>query len=114
MSASPEGIDTARYRALLEKERAELDALVEDTRSDSAPVALDQQSVGRLSRMDAMQSQAMAKATRQRRTERRAAILAALERMDEDEFGWCVECGDAISPKRLDVDPTFARCIKCA
>ena len=53
----------------------------EDTRSADAreTVTLDQQSVGRLSRMDALQGQAMAKATHARRRQERARLAAALQ-----------------------------------
>ncbi|QIG80044.1 TraR/DksA family transcriptional regulator [Stakelama tenebrarum] len=81
---------------------------------DRAPVPLDQESVGRLSRMDAMQVQAMALAADRRRQAERARIDAALARIEEDEFGWCVECGDAIAPARLAHDPAVSHCINCA
>jgi len=77
-------------------------------------VALDQQSVGRLSRMDALQQQAMAKATSARRTQQRQRIVATLARIEEGEFGYCAECGDDISLKRLALDPTVPTCINCA
>ena len=56
----------------------------------------------------------MAKATQNRRAQMRARILAALERMQEDEFGYCMDCGDEIPLKRLDLDPTAALCVSCA
>lgn len=77
-------------------------------------VTLDQQAVGRLSRMDALQSQAMAKANQARRDAKKRALQAALARMDEDEFGYCEDCGEAIAPKRLDFDPSVVKCINCA
>lgn len=77
-------------------------------------VELDQQSVGRLSRMDALQQQAMAKATQTRRANMRLRIIAALSRIDEEEFGYCMTCGDEIAAKRLQLDPTIATCISCA
>ena len=77
-------------------------------------VTLDQQSVGRLGRMDAMQQQAMAQATARRRAVRRSRILAALNRIDEDEYGYCEDCGDDIALKRLELDPTAPKCLSCA
>ena len=77
-------------------------------------VTLDQQSVGRLSRMDAMQQQAMAKATQVRRDQLKSRIGVTLARMDEGEFGYCIECGDDIAPKRLELDPTVPTCVSCA
>lgn len=82
--------------------------------ADRAPVELDQTSVGRLSRMDAMQQQAMAAAQARRRAARLRALEAALRRIEADEFGWCEECGQAIPEKRLEIDPTASRCVPCA
>lgn len=86
-----------------------------DTRDEtSGTVHLDQQSVGRLSRMDALQSQALAQAGKERANHQLRLIAAALMRIERDEFGDCLECGEPINPKRLEVDPTTLYCIECA
>ncbi|MEP3465413.1 MAG: TraR/DksA C4-type zinc finger protein, partial [Parasphingorhabdus sp.] len=77
-------------------------------------VELDQQSVGRLSRMDAMQQQEMAQAEARRRTSDLARVDQALKRHEEDEYGWCAECGEPIAWKRLEIDPAAHLCISCA
>ena len=106
--------DLAHFRTLLLALRDEL-AQQEDTSKDARKtVVLDQQSVGRLSRMDAMQQQAMAKATQTRRDQQVLRIKAALGRMDQGEYGYCVECGEDIPLKRLRLDPTVPTCISCA
>jgi DnaK suppressor protein len=61
-----------------------------------------------------MQGQAMAQATIERRRIEIAQIDAAFKRMEKDEFGYCVECGDDIAPKRLELSPAIARCVECA
>ena len=81
---------------------------------DETPVQLDQTRVGRLSRMDALQSQALAQNVRRRREERLIAIARALQRMDEDEYGYCLSCGEDMDAKRLDFDPVVERCVSCA
>lgn len=81
---------------------------------DRKPVGLDQQSVGRLSRQDSLQVQAMAKAADARRAGELRRIDAALARLDAGEYGWCVECGGAIGEKRLEIDPAAPRCRGCA
>lgn len=78
-----------------------------------APVALDQQSVGRLSRMDAIQQQSMELATEARRRQRLAQLQAALDRIADDEFGWCLTCGEEIASARLEIDPASATCVDC-
>ena len=102
------------FRDRLVQEAAELRAAEDRTEADRAPVELDQTQVGRLSRMDALQQQAMAAAQQRRRAGRLKAIAAALKRIDDDEFGWCEHCGEAIAPGRLALDPAVARCVSCA
>lgn len=103
-----------RFRALLIQAADDLrdqDSLGKDGQKT---VTLDQQSVGRLSRMDALQQQAMAKATQGRRDLMHTKITAALARLDADEYGYCTGCGEDISTKRLELDPTALRCVSCA
>ena len=94
--------------------RAELETLEDQTRDNRKPVSLDQQSVGRLSRMDSLQVQAMDQAQQQARRRRIVRINAALERLESGDFGYCVTCDEAIAEKRLDLDPSTPLCIKCA
>jgi DnaK suppressor protein len=77
-------------------------------------VELDQTRVGRLSRMDAMQAQAMSKETGRRRRQKLLQIEAALRRIDSEDYGFCQECGEEIAPARLEFDPTVLLCIDCA
>lgn len=104
----------ARYRDRLQAELQDIRTAGDDTTADRQPVVLDQQSVGRLSRMDALQGQAMAQAMQSRRNGRTRAIDAALTRLSGDDFGWCEDCGEYIGTKRLDLDPTILRCVGCA
>lgn len=94
--------------------RAELESVAEIGDDSAAVVELDQSKVGRLSRMDAMQAQAMAKAAGQRREATLVRISAALERVSDGSFGICEHCDEAINPKRLEFDPTVTLCIGCA
>ena len=106
-------IDLKAVKAALEAERAEILTASEAHAQDRKPVALDQQAVGRLSRMDALQVQAMAQAQEVRRQGRLSAIDLAFKRAADGEYGECVQCGDDIPAKRLEIDPVTARCIDC-
>ena len=101
-------------KARLLAELAALEAGDAGGAEDQAVVVLDQQSVGRLSRMDALQRQAMAQATGRRREVQRQRIRAALQRMDEGEYGYCTDCGEEIAPGRLAFDPAIPTCVGCA
>lgn len=102
------------YRDRLLQERKALDDGDAQGAEDRETVVLDQQSVGRLSRMDALQRQAMAEANQRRRAARRRRIDAALKRIDEEDFGFCGDCGAEIAGARLDLDPTVPQCVSCA
>ena len=104
----------AAMRAALEARRAELSRHSEATAADRAPVELDQSRVGRLSRMDALQGQEMAKAQDARRGQELQRTLAALARIDSGTYGDCLRCGDEIAAKRLRADPATPLCIDCA
>ncbi|MEE9318293.1 MAG: TraR/DksA family transcriptional regulator [Rhodospirillales bacterium] len=107
-------IDIKAFKKRLLEMREEIEELSEVTEEARQPVELDQTMVGRLSRMDALQTQAMQLETERRRGIEIRRIDAAIKRMDEGEFGHCVSCGVDIEPKRLENDPTTPTCFDCA
>jgi len=102
------------FRKALEARRAELMAVHASTAGDRAPVELDQTTQGRLSRMDALQVQAMALETDRRRELEIQRIDHALERIDSGDYGYCITCGEDIDLKRLEYDAAIPTCIDCA
>lgn len=108
------GSDTTWFLALIRTRLEALEAENQLGQDAQSVVQLDQQSVGRLARMDALQHQAMAKAQQARRDIQARRLHAALARIDEGEFGYCEDCGEDIAPKRLELDPTVTKCVTCA
>lgn len=109
MGLTPEDARTlllARLEALHQEDELAADS--------AAPVALEQDSIGRLSRMDALQVQAMALAGQRRRAAEKAQIEGALRRLDQGEYGYCINCGEVIAGARLRHNPAVAKCIDCA
>jgi len=106
--------DLASFKKRLLTMRDEVQHLSSATEEDRKPVELDQSMVGRLSRMDALQGQAMQLETERRRGIEMQRINAALSRIENDEFGDCVTCGEEIEKKRLEYDPTAPTCMVCA
>lgn len=104
----------AKFEALLHKRRDELRAIEDSGAQAAATVELDQTRMGRLSRMDALQGQAMSVEGRRRRELELQKITAALARIEQGEFGDCLECGEAINPLRLELDPSAQHCVRCA
>jgi DnaK suppressor protein len=78
---------TADMRAKLIALREELQSAATAGDDASNIIELDQARVGRLSRMDAMQAQAMSQATGRRRDMTLQKISAALERIDNGNYG---------------------------
>lgn len=83
-------------------------------REGQSIVELDQQAIGRLSRMDALQNQEMAKAGKARRGTEAKRLKAALARMETGDFGYCEDCGEPIVEGRLRLDPASLLCVSCA
>ena len=108
------GVEIEAMRRALEKERASIEQSSAASAEERNPVVLDQQTVGRLSRIDAIQVQQMAQATEARRKDRLRRIRGALKRIEDGVFGACLECGEDIAPKRLALDPAATHCIDCA
>ena len=107
-------IDVEALKIQLIERRDELNRLLTANRDNIKPVILDQTTVGRLSRMDELQTQAMSIETERRRKDELHRIYAALSRVDEDDFGYCVTCGDEIEKKRIELDPAIPTCVGCA
>lgn len=115
MAEAPDERDrlVAAARRALDARREELRARVAAENLETRPVSLDEP-IGRLSRMDAMQQQAMAQAQARLAAQELTRVEAALRRIDEGTYGECVECGEMIAPGRLRVMPDVLLCIACA
>ncbi len=109
-----DGIDLAEFRRLLISLRDELQAVAETGHEAASTVELDQSKVGRLSRMDALQAQAMSQETERRRELELAQIASALRRLDNGDYGYCTECDEPIAEARLRYNPATPLCIHCA
>lgn len=106
--------ETEQFRLRLVALRAEIQAVLEGGRASTETVELDQSRQGRLSRMDALQGQAMAQASQARARQQLRRIDAALSRCERGEFGECQDCGEDIPSRRLEVDPAATLCVGCA
>ncbi len=107
-------MDIEHFKMLLINRQQELSQVEATGKASAETVELDQSRVGRLSRMDAMQSQAMSQATNQRRELQLKMISAALQRMETGDYGFCLSCDDQIAQQRLEIDPACTLCIDCA
>lgn len=102
------------FRTMIEHRIAELEAMAEGSQAAAEVVELDQTRQGRLSRMDALQGQAMAKESEQRRVLILRRLRAALSRLEIGDFGICQDCAEEIAEARLQADPACTLCLECA
>ena len=98
---------------LLKQKQTELRSQLEENSESANPVTLDQQSVGRVSRIDAIQQQQMSVANREQSTLLLRSITQALSLIDTEEYGYCQECGEPIGFMRLQVQPQAPLCLAC-
>ena len=108
---SPETLEHLKQR--LETMVVELTEAVEDRTGSTAPVQLDS-SIGRLSRMDAIQSQQIALGLKARQQQALMRVRAALEAMHKGSYGQCRRCQNPIGVERLEAQPDAVLCVKCA
>jgi DnaK suppressor protein len=108
LTASEKG----QLKLALDTLRAELEAQMEGLRAGVKPVDLDEP-IGRLSRMDAMQQQKMAEASRRAARQRYDRVIAATAVWERDEYGDCLGCEEPIGYKRLSAKPETALCLSC-
>jgi DnaK suppressor protein len=106
-------IDLKHFRLRLIKLRDDLMEAEKNNSDDAKTVELDQSRIGRLSRMDQMQSQQMALESQRRRKIQIRKIDAAWQRIENGEYGICSYCEDTIEIERLEFDPTSVLCSEC-
>jgi DnaK suppressor protein len=100
-------------REKLQTQLSDIETGATQRQESSATVALDQTSVGRLSRMDAIQQQAFGLAAARRAEEQKLRLRAALRRIDESAYGNCIDCEEPIGIQRLVADPCALLCLDC-
>ena len=107
-------MDINHYKKILLYKQQELLNRTNSNENAADVVELDQSKVGRLSRMDALQAQAMSLETKRRRQLELTKIKSALLRIENDEYGFCLRCDNEIPENRLQIDPAATHCINCA
>lgn len=106
-------LNLPHFRQRLLDELAQVERSLQDSQDAAATVVLDQSSVGRLSRMDALQQQAMAEGLTERLRLSRRQLQAALDRVEAGSYGLCCQCEDTIEFARLEHNPSVVFCHAC-
>ena len=97
-------------KALLSMQLDLLDKIDDRARVETVDLDLP---IGRLSRVDALQQQSMAKAEVQRAKRSLRQIESALEFIEEGTYGFCKMCEEPIGILRLKARPASPFCIAC-
>jgi len=103
----------AAFRRALEERRRELEDQLRIGDDAARPVSLDQQSVGRVSRVDAIQQQQMALAGREQAENLLRQVVLALQRIDDGVYGICLHCEEPKAAARLEAQPHAGLCVDC-
>ena len=77
------------------------------------PISPDN-AIGRLSRMEALNSKSINEAALQKARQLLSRLENALKDIDADDFGICRHCEEPIPFKRLLIMPEARLCVKCA
>jgi DnaK suppressor protein len=103
-----------RIRADLLRSLGKLERSLKITGESARPQDLEQDTVGRLSRIDAIQNAGLSQNLAEREKAQLAQIVAALRRIEEGTYGACNSCGGAIPYERLQIFPETLACSACA
>ena len=103
----------AYFRKRLEELEREIQEDMDANPEDSGVVELDS-SIGRLSRMDALQNQQMALELKRRQENQLLRIENAFKRLAKGHYSLCGKCKKPIEEDRLEVFPDTVTCVRCA
>lgn len=100
-------------KTIIDEQVQSIQEEIEELKELTKPVKLDA-SVGRLSRMDAINNKAINEKQLREKKSTLQKLERALERYDEDKLGTCLKCGNEIPFGRLKIMPYTTRCVQCA
>lgn len=101
-------IDKAYFRQLLIKERAQI--LSQINKGDNLPLHMNPDRDDLAQDFITMEKEGALKALERDQLEK---IEQAIQRLDEDKFGVCTNCGESIPIERLEIIPYAEHCVRC-
>ena len=103
-----------RIREELLRSLSKLERSLKISGESARPRDLEQDTVGRLSRIDALQNQGLTQNLEERERAQLRQIVDALHRMEDGTYGSCRGCGGPIPFERLIIFPETLACSACA
>jgi len=105
-------VELIHLRGLLQVAEENVERGISASAEEAKPVDLGL-AIGRLSRVDAMQHQQMARARRDRVVVQLEQIRSALRRIEVETYGACIRCEEPIGYARLVARPEALLCRSC-
>lgn len=106
-------MDKIELKQHIEKEIAKIRKKILQYKDMTQPVAPDD-SIGRISRMDAIHNQSISESALRQAEEKLEKLLYMQIHIDDDDFGICAKCHAVIPPGRLILMPQSRFCVKCS
>jgi len=98
---------------LLETQRRQILETLDGLSVSLRPIELDQSVQGRLSRMDAINQQQVAKSSQSHLRLELSRVDAALARHHAGRFGLCCQCHMPVEAERIRAEPATPFCLTC-
>jgi len=100
-------------KSLIEMQLRDIRKQIDKLNEQMAPIAPDC-SLGRLTRMEAMNEQEVIQKILNETILRETRLRNALSRIDSEMFGVCIECDEEIGFERMKIRPESVKCVDCA
>ncbi len=81
---------------------------------DMTQPVVPENSLGRISRMDAINNKSVMEASLRNNQRRLGKLKAALQKIDSEDFGLCFDCKNPIPEARILFMPESNQCVRCA
>jgi DnaK suppressor protein len=101
-----------RFRKLIQDRLSAIDQDLKENTTETEAISPDV-AIGRLSRLDSMQMQQMALASKRRLEQEKTELHDALRRVDRGTYGICLLCNKPIAEERLEYQLTAQACVEC-
>ena len=108
---SPQEIE--QFKEKVKQKLIQLDERILEYRELTKPIP-PENAIGRVSRMDAINNRSVNQAALRQVKKQHKNLIRALDRLKEDRFGLCHNCGDRIPMGRILLVPGATRCVRCA
>jgi len=106
-------LDKAEIKAKIESEISKTEKQVEEYKELTKPIE-PENAIGRISRMDAINNKSVTEAALRKAKEKLEKLRFVLPKVNDDDFGFCIKCKQAIPLGRILIMPQSRTCVKCS